>query len=106
MVNAQPVTEPVVTTSSTETMVDEINNLKLDEAKPADESVTAAESNGQAEQQQEGESQLTRLHRLCAEGDVMGVRGILSQSLELLESIGESYIFLISQGVSRNWPIC
>jgi hypothetical protein len=29
------------------------------------------------------------LHKNCAEGDVLGVRGILSGSLELLESIGE-----------------
>ncbi|KAJ9122328.1 hypothetical protein QFC22_001749 [Naganishia vaughanmartiniae] len=90
MVNAQPVTE-LLTSSSTETMVDGINNLKMDEAKPTDNTAAAAaatvEENGQSQSQQEGESQLARLHRLCAEGDVMGVRGILSQSLELLESI-------------------
>ncbi|KAJ9100598.1 hypothetical protein QFC21_003642 [Naganishia friedmannii] len=86
MVNAQPVTGSV-TSSSTETMVDGINNLKLDESKPVDTAAAAVEENGQAQTQQEGESQLTRLHRLCGEGDVMGVRAILSQSLELLESI-------------------
>jgi hypothetical protein len=88
MVNAQPVTE-AVTSSSTETMVEGIHNLELNEAKPTDATAAATvEENGQAQPQQEAESQLTRLHRLCAEGDVMGVRGILSQSLELLESIG------------------
>ncbi len=30
----------------------------------------------------------SQLHRLCAEGDVLGVRAILRRSLELLESIG------------------
>jgi hypothetical protein len=90
MASAQPAAEPAAASPSIEHTVDGVNGLKLE-----DQSATTAESQqgSQLEKPQEGESQLARLHRLCAEGDVMGVRAILSQGLDLLESIGE-FLFL------------
>jgi hypothetical protein len=35
------------------------------------------------------QDRMKALHKNCAEGDVMGVRAILSSSLDLSESIGE-----------------
>jgi hypothetical protein len=90
MASAQPAAESAAASPSIEHTVDGVNGLKLE-----DQSATTAESQqgSQLEKPQEGESQLARLHRLCAEGDVMGVRAILSQGLDLLESIGE-FLFL------------
>ncbi len=51
--------------------------------------VTAVSDTHQMEAPQKETSQESQLHRLCADGDVMGVRGILSNSLEYLESIGQ-----------------
>lgn len=87
MANTQPVAEPVTSSSTTENMVEGINELKVDEGKPTD--VVENSQGGPTEESEEGESTLARLHRLCATGDVLGVRAILGQSLELLESIGE-----------------
>lgn len=50
----------------------------------------AAESNGvetAAAQFHEQQEKMKALHKSCAEGDVMAVRGVLSSSMELLESI-------------------
>jgi hypothetical protein len=55
------------------------------QAQPSEQTVPQ-----QQEQQPQPQAQNeSKLHRLCAEGDVMGVRAILSNSLEYLESIGE-----------------
>lgn len=99
MASTQPAAEPAVTSPSVEQTTDGVNNLKLDV-----QSTTAVEPQQeiQAEKPQEGESQLARLHRLCAEGDVMGVRAILSQGLDLLESIGKSLIPL-GDSVYNRW---
>lgn len=89
MASAQPADEPATASPSIENTVDGVNGLKLDE-QPAVTGET--QQGGQSEKPQEGESQLAMLHRLCAEGDVMGVRAILSQGLDLLESIGEFFL--------------
>jgi hypothetical protein len=44
------------------------------------------------------QERMKMLHKNCAEGDVLGVRGILSGSLELLESIGESCFSGLGRG--------
>ena len=72
--------------SKVEQITDGVSGLKLDEQNTA---TAQSQQDSQVEKPQEVESQLTRLHRLCAEGDVMGVRAILSQGLDLLESIGK-----------------
>lgn len=88
MASPQPAGQPAVASPSIEHPVDGINALKVDESSAA---TAETQQDGQVEKPQEGESQLARLHRLCAEGDVMGVRAILSQGLDLLESIGEFF---------------
>jgi hypothetical protein len=45
-------------------------------------------------QYQAQQERMKHLHKSCAEGDVMAVRGVLSASLDLLESIGKSYTTL------------
>ncbi|GHJ87205.1 hypothetical protein NliqN6_3607 [Naganishia liquefaciens] len=70
--------------SKVDQITDGVSGLKLDEQNTA---TAQSQQDSQVEKPQEVESQLTRLHRLCAEGDVMGVRAILSQGLDLLESI-------------------
>lgn len=87
MASPQQVTEPVTSSATTETLVEGINDMKVEDGKPTE--VAEPTQDAQVKQTQEGESKLARLHRLCAEGDVMGVRAILSQSLDMLESIGE-----------------
>jgi hypothetical protein len=98
MASTPQVPEPVTASGTTETLVEGINELKVDDGKPTE--VAEATQDGQVEQGQEGESKLARLHRLCAEGDVMGVRAILSQSLDMLESIGECLLLSVG-GDSR-----
>lgn len=99
MASTQQVAEPVTSSATTETLVEGINELKVEDGKPTE--VAEPTQDGQTEPTQEGESKLARLHRLCAEGDVMGVRAILSQSLDMLESIGESLLLSTCGHYSR-----
>jgi hypothetical protein len=58
-------------------------------------SVQATETEANLASFQAQQDRMKALHKYCAEGDVMGVRGILSGSLELLESIGECTRFVV-----------
>lgn len=101
MASTHPAAEPAVTSPSVEQTTDGVNSIKLD-----DQTTAAVEPQQElhAEKPQEGESQLARLHRLCAEGEVMGIRAILSQGLDLLESIGKSLIPL-DECVYNRWLV-
>ena len=77
---AQP-TEPVARVEETSAQVAEQQTEV-----PSAISPDAGATSFQAQQER-----MKALHKNCAEGDVMGVRGILSGSLELLESIGKSF---------------
>lgn len=58
------------------------------ETASTDDSTTPREQQQVESAPKETAGQESQLHAFCAEGDVMGVRGILSSSLEYLESIG------------------
>jgi hypothetical protein len=63
----------------------------------------APESEANLSSFQAQQDRMKALHKHSAEGDVMGVRGILSGSLELLESIGECtrFVDFVSKCVFR-----
>jgi len=68
----------------------EVNNAQVaDKPEEAASTAQAPETEASAALFQAQQDRMKALHKNCAEGDVMGVRAILSSSLDLLESIGE-----------------